>query len=250
MSTGLAVETIIGALTDAGKSPRESGGSWSALCPAHDDHHPSLSVTGIEGQAQVHCFADCDTRDVMAALNLGLRDLYDEPTGATYRYDDGRVVHRTPEKRFHQTGATKGTAVLYRLPQVIEAVANGQTIYVVEGEKDVHALESVGVVATTSPMGAGNFAKVDASPLTGARVIIVGDNDKPGEKYASTARDILLPLGCTVEVVHAKVGKDAADHVAAGHTVGEFVAVNVPRNKGVRHLRVTRGSEVTTRRVL
>ena len=36
-----------------------------------------------------------------------------------------------------------------------------------QGEKDVHAIESLGEVATTAPQGADNFAKVDVSPLQG-----------------------------------------------------------------------------------
>ena len=36
--------------------------------------------------------------------------------------------------------------VIYRLPEVITAVAAGRTIFVAEGEKAVHALESIGLV--------------------------------------------------------------------------------------------------------
>jgi putative DNA primase/helicase len=247
-ATMTAIENVIGALTDAGSNPRETGGgAWTALCPAHEDRNPSLSVRGIEGQALAYCHAGCDTSDVLAALNLTTRDLYDEPTGATYSYDDGRRVHRSPDKKFRQSGATKGASVLYRLPQVLEAVANDQTIYLVEGEKDVHALESIGVVATTAPMGAGSFHKVDPSPLAGAHIVIVADKDAAGTKYAAAALEILLPLGCAVQVVHAKFGKDAADHVAAGHGVGEFVSVDAPIR--VAALSVIRLSDVMPERV-
>jgi AAA domain/Toprim-like len=239
-----AIENMVGALTDAGSNPRETGGAWTALCPAHEDRNPSLSARGIEGQALVYCHAGCDTSDVLAALNLTMRDLYDEPSGATYNYDDGRKVHRTPDKKFRQSGATKGASVLYRLPEVIEAVAHDQTIYVVEGEKDVHALEAIGVVATTSPMGAGSFGKVDASPLTGAHVVLVADKDAAGTKYAATAQEILLPLGCGVEVVHAKAGKDASDHVAAGHGVDDFVPFEIGEEVAPRRARITWASEI------
>lgn len=224
-----ALANMLAALTDAASNPREtSAGAWTALCPAHKDRDPSLSLRGIEGQALLYCHAGCGTADVLAALKLTMRDLYDEPTGATYRYDDGRQVHRSPKKRFRQSGTTKGTGQLYRLSRVLEAVAHDQIVYLVEGEKDVHALESLGVVATTSPMGAGSFRRVEASPLAGAPVVIVADKDAEGSRYAATAQEILLPLGCAVEVVHALTGKDAADHVAAGHGMDDFVPVNVP----------------------
>lgn len=45
--------------------------------------------------------------------------------------------------------------MLFHLPQVLAAVRAGQTIYIVEGEKDVLAVEQAGGVATTNPMGAG-----------------------------------------------------------------------------------------------
>jgi hypothetical protein len=54
---------------------------------------------------------------------------------------------------------------LYRLAQVREAVAAGKAVHLVEGGQDVHAMESLSVVATTAPMGARNFRKVNASPL-------------------------------------------------------------------------------------
>jgi putative DNA primase/helicase len=47
--------------------------------------------------------------------------------------------------------------VLYRLPAVIAAVAAGHTIFIVEGEKAVHALESLGLAGTCSPGGAGKW---------------------------------------------------------------------------------------------
>jgi hypothetical protein len=157
-----------------------------ARCPAHEDHDPSLSLRPIEGQVLIYCHAGCDTRDVLAALGMGWADLYDNPRGAEYRYDDGRVVHRTPAKAFRQSGNTTGTAQLYRLTKVKAAIAANEIVYVVEGEKDVHALESLGAVATTNPMGAANWAKVDPSPLHGGKVIVVPDVDQAGRRWFAT----------------------------------------------------------------
>lgn len=222
-----ALDRLTDALRDRDCRPRQSGGSWSARCPAHEDRAPSLSLRQIEGQALVYCHAGCPTADVLAALSLGLGDLYDEPRGAAYRYDDGRIVHRSPDKKFRQSGNREGGASLYRLGKVTAAVAAGQTVYVTEGEKDVHALESAGLVATTSPMGAGKWSKVDPTPLTGATVVVVADNDEPGRAHAATVKASLDQLGATVTVVTAKTGKDAADHIAAGHGPDEFVPVPI-----------------------
>ncbi len=224
MTARTALERLLDALQQRDCRPRQgAGGNWTARCPAHEDRSPSLSLRQIEGQALLYCHAGCVTADVLAALGLGLADLYDEPRGAAYRYDDGRVVHRSPDKRFRQSGNREGPASLYRLGRVREAVAAGQTVYVVEGEKDVHALESVGLVATTSPMGSSNWGKVDPSPLARATVVIVADNDEPGRRYAAEVTASLGRLGATVSAVTAKAGKDAADHIAAGHGPEDFV---------------------------
>jgi len=201
-----------------------------AQCPAHDDRQPSLRITRTVGQTLIHCHAGCGADDVLAALGLGFRDLFDSPGGVAYRYRDGRVVHRSPDKRFHQSGNTGGTE-LYRLDQVREAVARREPVYVVEGEKDVHAVESCGAVATCSPMGAGKAHKFDWAPLTGAEVHVVADADEPGRQHAVRVRSILADLGCAVEVLEAATGHDAADHVAAGCGLDEFVPVETEDRK-------------------
>jgi hypothetical protein len=56
-------------------APRGDG--WIALCPAHDDHLPSLSIAeGEDGRCLLKCFAECETKDVVAALGLQLGDLF------------------------------------------------------------------------------------------------------------------------------------------------------------------------------
>ena len=72
--------------------------------------------------------------------------------------------------------------VLYHLPQVKQAVADGQTVYVAEGEKDADALAKLGLVATTGPWAQkGKWRDEYAEPLRGATVVILPDNDAPGK---------------------------------------------------------------------
>lgn len=226
--SGTAFERLRDALERHGsRIESDRGDRFKAQCPAHDDRKPSLSVTGIEGQVLLHCQADCDYQKVIAALGLTEADLYDSPRGTRDAYDDGRIVHRLPGKEFRQSGNTKG-AQLFRLAKVRAAVAAGQPVYVVEGEKDVRALESVGVTATCSAMGASNAGKADWTPLAGADVRIIADNDDPGTRYARDVYAILTGLQARVSMFHAKTGKDAADHVAAGHGVDDFKPFKPP----------------------
>lgn len=58
-------------------------------------------------------------------------------------------------------------------------VAKAEQVIVVEGEKCVHALHVVGIVATTSPGGAGKAANADWTPLAGKVAFLWPDADPP-----------------------------------------------------------------------
>lgn len=46
-------------------------------CPGHDDTRPSLDVAeGRERRVLLHCRAGCRTTDILAAVDLGLSDLF------------------------------------------------------------------------------------------------------------------------------------------------------------------------------
>jgi len=241
-----AVETIVAKLDGA----QQHGDSWSAKCPAHDDGNPSLSVTerdvGDPG-AIVHCHAGCTPEAITGALGMTPADLFDKKTEpaqrrrevATYTYtdEDGNALFdavRYEPKDFRQRrvlpdgrhdwrlGDVRRT--LYRLPRVIEAVKAGQVVYIVEGEKDVEALEHAGAVATCSPMGAGKWNGVSdaADVLRGAEIVVVIDNDKAGVSHGRDVVESLCGVADNLTVTRAAIGKDAADHLGAGRPVDEF----------------------------
>jgi hypothetical protein len=59
------------------KGVRATPAGFVALCPAHRDHSPSLSIaSGREGRVLLKCLAGCDTEDVLAAVGLNWRDLF------------------------------------------------------------------------------------------------------------------------------------------------------------------------------
>jgi putative DNA primase/helicase len=70
---------------------------------------------------------------------------------------------------------------IYNLTLVKEAIARGDTIYVVEGEKCAARLQMRGLIATTNIGGCKGFAPSDVQDLAGAkRVVLIPDYDKPG----------------------------------------------------------------------
>lgn len=123
--------------------------------------------------------------------------------------------------------------VLYRYPQVLAAIEDGLPVWVLEGEKDVHAAEECAVVATTNPSGGATFPEPLARVLAGAsEVNVVLDRDKVG-----WARGVKL-----VKLIEAAGGprprlwlpattdpkSDLSDHLDAGHTLAELVPVSLP----------------------
>lgn len=217
------LEKIREALEAAGSRTVSRGSdAFSAQCPAHEDRNPSLSVrVGDSDSVVLYCHAGCDTDSVVGALGLSMRDLYAKPGGLTYTYTDRlgatvRTVMRKPDKRFTQKVGEKGAATLYRLPEVLAAVQAGKPVWLVEGEKDAGSVRLAGGVATTTPAGASNLKNADLSPLAGADVRVIPDNDGPGEKYARDAAEVLLPIAKSVTFYRAPVGKDFSDAYATG----------------------------------
>ena len=76
--------------------------------------------------------------------------------------------------------------VPYRLPELIETIALGYFVIVVEGEKDVDALrnDKIGLDATTCPGGAGKWRDEYGQHFGDASVVIIPDNDEAGRNHA------------------------------------------------------------------
>lgn len=255
------IREVVAALADGGPI-RMSGGSWSLRCPAHDDGKASLSVSpGREHPIVLHCHAGCTPDAIAEARGLSWADLcaprsdddrpaVEEtwtpagPAVAVYDYRDEQgellfQVCRTAKKDFLQRrpdpAARHGWTwklgdtrrVLYRLGRVIEAVEQCREIYIVEGEKDVHTLENQGLVATCNPGGAGNgkWKPEYSEVLRDAVVVIVADNDQPGQAHARHIREALTGIAASITVAEAASGKDVTDHFTAGHTLDDLLIV-------------------------
>ncbi len=87
------VDEILGQLERVRKNQR----GWLALCPAHEDRDPSLSIAeGDDGRILLRCFAGCPTDRICASLGLKLSDLFAGDRDDR-RYDTWRPS--TPEER-------------------------------------------------------------------------------------------------------------------------------------------------------
>jgi hypothetical protein len=59
------------------KSVMPTSNGWSARCPAHDDHNPSLSIAeSDDGTVLMRCHAGCSTEAIVSAIGLKMSDLF------------------------------------------------------------------------------------------------------------------------------------------------------------------------------
>jgi len=234
---------------------RETSDGWIACCPAHDDNKPSLSIgEGQDGRILVHCHADCSPEAVVAALGLTMADLFPDampraaapvakPPGkivAVYDYKDeeGRLLYqvvRFDPKDFRQRklrpdgkwdwSVRDVRRVLYRLPEVINAVEQGKTVLVTEGEQDTDTLAGIGLTATTNAGGAGKWRPEYADHLRNAKVAIIADNDLPGRKHAEQVARSVHGVAADLRIVQLPglpLKGDVSDWLAMGRTKDEL----------------------------
>ena len=109
------------------------------------------------------------------------------------RFDPKDFRQRKPNGKGGWTWSVKDVRQIpYRLQQLLDAPPE-QTVFVVEGEKDVLRLESLGLVATCNAGGAGKWPKALSEHFAGRRVVILADNDEPGRKHADKVAASMSP---------------------------------------------------------
>jgi hypothetical protein len=162
------------------------------------------------------------------------------------RYDPKDFRQRKPDGAGGWTYKLgKVRHVPYRLPELIEALANEYLIVIVEGEKDADNLRALGVPATTNCGGANKWHSDLNRFFAGADVVVVADNDPqatdkdgnplfhsdgrpklPGQDHAQDVARQLHGIAARIRVLD--LGKqwldcplkgDISDWIASGGTV-------------------------------
>ena len=119
------------------------------------------------------------------------------------QYEKGKHIYqRRPGKDGEWIKNLKNIKpTIYRLPEIIKAVKNGKTIFIVEGEKDADTLVEMGLQATTNPMGVFKWKKEYNKHLKDADVVIIPDNDDVGKKHALKIAEGLMGMALSLKVV-------------------------------------------------
>lgn len=208
-----------------------NNGRYMARCPCHNDQQASLSVgVGDDGRVLLHCFAGCDTTDIMQSMGLTMRDLfielkpgdvfpvYDRPTDkaaarfeAEYIYPGGifkKVKMRKPDGGkfnywMHREGSqwVKGRNGMEPGLYVTESPLPDD-VYIVEGEKDVDTMKVLGAAAVSLPDGAKSKWQPEyGKALEKRRIVIIQDNDAPGKAFAQRVAGDLYGIAQAVKVL-------------------------------------------------
>jgi hypothetical protein len=241
-----------------------------ALCPAHPDDKPSLSLRKDEEKGKIYarCFAGCSFDDIVAALDLTARDFRlkgapsrnghgkspatrpertsrsskDDSVGEeveryAYTDEDGKVLYynirfepkdfRLADKNGKRANLPKNMRwVPYNLPAVLEAIAEGRTVYWVEGERDVKSLKSRGEVGTTNAGGGNRPLDPEWAQLfEGADVVVVCDRDKTGQTYGRAVARLLINSVNSIRLTQSatpQVKSDVTDHLNAGYELNQL----------------------------
>lgn len=80
MTDPAAVQTFLDRLDGVEQTSKHE---YMALCPAHPDEKPSLSITVTDDRLLIHCHAGCTYEQVVAAMGLSSRDLFFGAAGVT-----------------------------------------------------------------------------------------------------------------------------------------------------------------------
>ncbi|WP_341684193.1 AAA family ATPase [Nocardia farcinica] len=219
-----AYDRLVSALHAAGCTVVDKGDHGSASTPGHSGSDRGTTFRRYGDGVLLYCH-NGDRDQVLGELGLTQADLFDSPR-TVYAYDDGRTVtrlYRNGERQFTQGGKKAGTALFGAAALPADTAA---PVYVVEGEKDVRAANSVGAAAVSQAQGASmSPGKADWSPLAGRPVIVVADADDPGRARAEKVVQHLRRIAASVTLAEPKDGKDLADHIAAGHGLGDLVVI-------------------------
>ena len=226
---------------------KQIAGGWQCLCPSHEDQNASLSISeGKDGKILLHCHAGCANEAIIAAANLKMQDLFPDKAKPViedmYDYTDAegtflfQVVRYAPknfkQRRKDESGQWKWSMkgverVLYKLPNILEAKSNNRMVFVVEGEKDVGAINKLELHATCNPGGSSIWLPQFVETLTGARVVVIADKDKPGRDHALIIAHSLFGKAKALYVIEmpnrdGRKVKDIHDWITAGGTKEEL----------------------------
>lgn len=174
------------------------------ICPVCGGNN--LSISNKSGAYK--CWNGCQVEDIREAVSprenntkpvrpaANISYFYNDRHGKRLvkitRIDDGKGHKEFPQSAWNGKvwqsnlkGLDRSKIPCYRYQEVRQAIAQGNPIFVTEGEGKADALWQIGIAATTFMGGSGNYRNYGnyQQDLEGAKLVLCPDRDLPGLKY-------------------------------------------------------------------
>ncbi len=223
--------------------PRRQGGGERRDVEATYDY---VGETGdLLYQVVRWVFTDADGRPIMTKDGQKRKKTFTQrrPSGEpgiwingleadTYMRKAGGNWSRFDEDKFKAWGCTEKREfpaapdpVVYRLPDVIEALADERLVLIVEGEKKAEALWALGIPATCNAGGSKKWREEFNDLFRAANVVVLPDNDDTGRQHAGIIAAGLNGIAAKVRMLdlarhwrECPPKGDIADWLTAGGT--------------------------------
>ena len=163
---------------------------------------------------------DQSGKAVYAYTKVRLQDKAGKKKLSYGRFNGDRFILGLQGKKAKDIPAIYGSSIR----TIQEAIEHQKTIFYVEGEKDTNTLMRKGYTVFTCG-GSGDWKKSVSEIVRQANVIILADNDEPGEQLAYQVMQDLQLISNSVRIIKPMPDVDKADitdYFEAGHTVEEF----------------------------
>lgn len=203
----------------------EGGGILELICREAGIETKVLAVDWLKE----HGMAPSDDAKKVKARVINTYDYRDESGTLLFqvqRFEPKKFVQRKPDGDGWIYKVKGVRQVPYRLPELLASPPN-KSVYVVEGEKDVDRLATLGLVATCNAGGAGKWRKEHSECLKDRTVIVIPDNDDAGrdhaQKVAQSLRKNTTQMVRILELPDLPEKGDVSDWLDAGGTVEELL---------------------------
>lgn len=240
------IHDFLGLLQKVRKRPRRE--AWTALCPCHDDHKPSLSVTYNDKGIACYCHVcKANGKAVCDALGISVNELRYAPLKPTqngkiekvYDYIDYHTgEYRYSRIRFQGKEWDQGIRIDGKInagkPKDLhgiytnnfEALRTAELITIAEGEKDIDTLYREGLQGFT--YGSSNDWQKDFAYIGKDKdVILFVDNDPDGKGVADKITKDLQGKARTLTVILPTpniVHGDISDYIEGGGDIFALIA--------------------------
>ena len=185
---GVSIGDVLNRLGENGSryNGRGSNGNRSVMAPANGKPKPDAPPPSADNISAIYDYLDQMGRVVYQVCRIQTPNP-SKPCGY-----DKTFRQRRPDGKGGWTWNMNGvTRILYRLPEILNP--RNEYVWVVEGERDVETVRSIGLAGTTNAGGAGKWCDAYSECLKGKNVVLCGDNDKPGKEHIEKVMESVEP---------------------------------------------------------